>query len=169
MASGKAHNTASVLVSPIVGVALLLTTRDPIGALMGAVGCVAGTLISPDLDQQVVVHSAQRTLITHVPVLGWWWLGLWDPYARAFPHRHALTHFPFIGTAGRVGYLWLWKWALESFITITSPVVTPTQQMCFVTGLIISDIIHWVMDGCPIKWGKTNWQWTQLSRVFASG
>ena len=63
MASGKAHNTASVLASPLVGVALLLATRDPICALTGALGCVAGTLINPDNDQEVVVHAAQRTLM----------------------------------------------------------------------------------------------------------
>lgn len=154
MASGKAHNAASLLLAPVLGVSLLLTTRDPLNALMGAAGCACGMFLSPDTDQEITVHAGQKTLITYVPVLGWMWLAIWDIYARIFPHRHFLTHFPVVGTAGRWGYLKLLEWLFERI----SGVDVPAVPFPFWVGVGLSDLAHWVMDGGPVKWGRFYWE-----------
>ena len=158
MASGKAHNTASLVLSPIVGVALLLTTRDLLSALAGAAGCACGMFLSPDTDQEIIVHAGQKTLVTYVPVLGWWWLGVWDIYARLIPHRHALSHLPIVGTAGRYGYLRLLAWGVWRI----SGAVVPAAPLPFWVGVGLSDLAHWIMDGCPVRWGKFNWKFELL-------
>lgn len=166
MATGRGHDAASLLLTPVVGAALLLTTRDPLSALVGAIGCTCGMFLSPDTDQEVIVHAGQKTLVTYIPVLGWWWLGVWDIYARIFPHRHFLTHFPVVGTVGRWGYLRLLEWLLNKVGGVTLPAVP--YLFPFWVGVGLSDLAHWVMDGCPVKWGEFYWDVPRLARVWVT-
>lgn len=121
------------------------------GPLAGAgavIGCLAGILIGPDLDQidQAVIHHGERRFIKYVPVLGYLWLALWDLYARMIPHRHPLSHFPGIGTIGRVG----WLLFVARVIGLDVLAVNHEFLVGVVAGLAIGDALHWLLDSCPI-------------------
>ena len=121
MSSGKVHATASIVAAlPTAAVTALLLGPD-VGLCAGA-GCLLGIPINPDLDQ-LTIERAEWKIIKRLPVIGWGWLALWDLYARGIPHRHALSHLPVIGTAGRLAYLELWDcgWCEGSPILSPSP------------------------------------------------
>ena len=150
--NGKAHALASLsaaIPSGLIGAAM----GGPVVGLGMAAGCLIGVLLTCDIDQidDGTIHTAEKWFIRYVPVLGYLWLALWDPYARCVRHRNLLSHFPLLATGGRVGYVYLWlrvfklSWPLPPELTIG-----------MIAGLTISDILHWVMDGGPVrfKWGR---------------
>ncbi len=74
-----------------------------------AAGCLAGLIITPDLDIRHFTHAEQivrRSGGRAGNFLAGLWLALWWPYSHLVPyHRHALSHMPVLGTALRVLYL----------------------------------------------------------------
>jgi len=157
--NGKAHATASIVAALPVGLAVGLALGPDVG-LCAAGGCLAGIFVNPDLDQ-LTIERAEWKIIKWLPVIGWGWLMLWDIYARVCKHRGFLSHFPVVGTLGRLAYLELWDLAL--WLARGKPdsvMVTPAQMRralgAFI-GLAVSDTLHWVMDGCPVqvaRWGR---------------
>jgi uncharacterized metal-binding protein len=147
MASGKQHAIVSACAAPLAGAALTAALGLKAGA-GAAAGCLGGILVGPDLDQvdNAIIHHGERRFIKYVPVLGYLWLALWDLYARLIPHRHPLSHFPGIGTIGRVGWL-LFVVRVLGFDILT---VDHEFLVGVVMGLAISDTLHWIMDSCPV-------------------
>jgi len=148
MASGKAHIAASVVVSaPLAAIAFFVA--GPTAGLGAVAGCLAETLIGPDLDQidQAIIHTSERKMIRYLPVIGYLWLALWDPYARLIPHRSALSHFPLLGTAGRAAYMY----GVARLLGMKQLPLTIDFWMGFLGGLAVSDFTHWMMDGGPVK------------------
>lgn len=133
--------------APLAGAALT-AVLGPRAGLAAAAGCLAEILIGPDLDQvdQAIIHHGERRFIRYVPVLGYLWLALWDLYARLIPHRHPLSHFPVLGTAGRLGWLHL----VARAVGLDPFAVDPELFIGMVTGLLVGDTLHWVMDSCPV-------------------
>ena len=150
MASGKTHRTISILLAPIAaGTAWFswhgfgLTTTEHVGvALATLVGCLATVAIQPDLDQA----EGWRPGTTGKKL----WKALWFMYGRMTKHREWTSHFPVIGTLGRLIYLaWLPGplWALVPHVVL--PQIAFLLIMQFVYGMIIGDTGHWVADTCP--------------------
>jgi len=95
-------------------------------------GCMAGMVITPDLDQS----EARRGF------------NYWSLYGRLIPHRSFWSHCPVIGTAIRCAYLlWApafvirywhlpWEFAKEFLIA------------AFI-GLCVADFGHWFLDLFP--------------------
>jgi uncharacterized metal-binding protein len=113
MAKGPAHAAANSIIL-ITGTVATLALREhyslPPETVRGVLGgLVAGLLITPDIDQAQATHEERR--IYKVPVIGWLiggvWETLWWPYTQVTVHRGALSHGPFISTAGRMFYLCL--------------------------------------------------------------
>ena len=109
MSDGKTHATATTaLVFPVAMTSMLLMPHDPLsGAIIGGIGCLTGLIIDPDLDIENITRSEWQ-VIKRFWIFGMLWVVFWYPYARAIPHRSPLSHWPLIGTAGRVFYLLLW-------------------------------------------------------------
>jgi uncharacterized metal-binding protein len=165
MAPGREHTAASVVAAapPAVSVPLIAygTGADVGVSLIAGVvtwgGCLAGVALSPDLDQETLTKS-EWAIVKWLPTLGWAWPALWDTYARLLPHRHALSHLPIVGTAGRLAYLWAWLvlarraivWSVGIRVTLPAPPIYAIAL--FLVGLLLSDTLHWLMDGCPIHW-----------------
>ena len=157
--NGKAHATASLAASLPTGLIVGLALGPDVG-LCAAGGCLVGIFVNPDLDQ-LTIERAEWKIIKWLPVIGWAWLMLWDIYARVCKHRGVLSHFPIVGTLGRVGYLELWDLAFWLVSGKSDPVIVTSAQMrcafgAFI-GLAVSDTLHWLMDGCPVqvaRWGK---------------
>jgi len=157
--NGKAHATASIVAALPAGLVVALALGPDVG-LCAAGGCLLGVFVNPDLDQ-LTIERAEWKIIKWLPVVGWAWLMLWDIYARVCKHRGFLSHFPIVGTVGRVLYLELWDLALWLARDQPAPVmVTAAQMRCALgafIGLAVSDTLHWLMDGCPVqvaRWGK---------------
>jgi uncharacterized metal-binding protein len=116
-------------------------------------GCLAGLVIDPDLDirhfthaEYVLRHSAGR-------FLAGLWYGLWWLYARLIPyHRHPLSHFPLVGTLGRVLYLLLvveLVWFLAGRLVPLPPLSWPpatSGTWWALGGLALVDGLHALMD-----------------------
>lgn len=153
MASGKTHAAMTLL-----GSASLVAGawKEP-QLMISAVGCLFGVLFSPDLDQDGVTLSEgmllRRSLIIGVPWFLYWW-----PYAKLIPHRHWLSHFPVVGTLGRLLYfapvLWLfWHFGLRGHLP--EPVVQMLPWL--VLGLAVSDALHWLLDRPLVMPGRQTW------------
>ncbi|HEY0075506.1 MAG TPA: DUF2227 family putative metal-binding protein [Abditibacteriaceae bacterium] len=147
MPSGKVHAQCSlVLAVPAFGF-VAGATGDNIAAGTCALGCLLGIMLTPDLDQEGL-SSSENALVKYTLGLGFLWAMLWYPYARLIKHRSPLSHFPLIGTAGRLLYLGLlllipsyWGWHL-----IQPPPETLRLLLFALGGLILSDTGHWILD-----------------------
>lgn len=160
MASGVEHNAASAIGAVPLGVGIGLLTyglgaKLEIALLTGgsaAGGCVAGMLLTPDLDQ-ITLTKSEWVMVKRIPIIGWIWLAIWDLYARAVPHRNILSHLPGLGTLGRLIYLGgviYPVWLLAGRPALPSP--PSLIAISAVLGLSVSDTLHWAMDGGPIRW-----------------
>lgn len=91
-----------------------------------------GLWLSPDLDLK---HSK--------PSKRWWILGwYWDVYrAICGKHRSGISHTPFIGSAGRIIYLF---WPFVTFGWISS--IPAVLVQWFVIGIIVSELVHLICD-----------------------
>lgn len=106
MATGRFHGMVSMAAGIIAGGTVYYATRDVAAAAALGGACLAGVIISPDLDEPNPTHS--HTEVRHgfgMIIALLWWI-FWQPYALIVTrHRSLLSHFPILSTAGRVGYL----------------------------------------------------------------
>ena len=150
MSSGKTHATATTaLVFPVAMTSMLLMPHDPLsGAIIGGLGCLTGLVIDPDLDIENITRSEWQ-VIKRFWIFGMLWVAFWYPYARAIPHRSPLSHWPLLGTAGRVFYLLLWVKLLGVILGVPVPIqliVTNSLFMIWFYGLAVADTAHFIMD-----------------------
>jgi uncharacterized metal-binding protein len=136
MASGKQHSQATLAAGIPVGmVYYLITENAPPAAIYG---CLAGVLLSPDLD--IPTKTISEYYMGKIPVIGCLFYWYWLPYAKLVPHRHWISHAPIIGTAVRLLYI---SPLLLLFDTVW---LYKVDVLGFVFGLMISDFLHWIMD-----------------------
>ncbi len=109
MPDGKTHAAATVLAAGVVGpVAYFFGNASIETSIALSAGTMAGLLLSPDLDVRIGSRSFWLVRHSFGPLVGFFWQWFWQPYARLIPrHRHPLSHFPLIGTALRLLYLFL--------------------------------------------------------------
>ena len=150
MSDGKTHATATTaLIFPVAMTSMLLMPHDPLsGAIVGGIGCLTGLIIDPDLDIENITRSEWQ-VIKRFWIFGMLWVVFWYPYARAIPHRSPLSHWPLVGTAGRVLYLLLWIKLLGMILDVPVPIqliVTNSLFMIWFYGLAVADTAHFIMD-----------------------
>ena len=139
MASGVMHTKATLAVA---GAIIPYYGLDfPEKSLLALLGGLWGILASPDLDQlddeskgYYGLHVLDRTS----PVLTRFWRLYWRPYARLFAHRSFWTHFPIVGTVGRLIYGGWW------FLPILARY--PDSFTVFLVVVLAADVMHWIMD-----------------------
>lgn len=158
MSDGKTHAQATTaLIFPTAVSAMLLYPSDPFSAFaIGAIGCATGLIVDPDLDLDDITRGEWQ-MIKKLWIVGMLWVALWYPYAWLIPHRSPLSHWPLIGTAGRVGYLLGWLWLVGLIVGISVPVGAIMQQPLFVVwfgGLAVADTAHWLMDVISTKYRR---------------
>lgn len=156
MASGRAHDRATVLCCLPFGL-LWAPWLGGMGALVaGASFLVGGLWLSPDLDTQ------SRPTSRWGPLRGLWW-----PYRRLLRHRSLLSHSPLLGSVGRL----LYAAALVAAVcALAAPLGAPSpprlleallvlQQrqpgllLASFAGLEGSAWLHLIQDGDP--WPRT--------------
>ena len=141
MPSGKIHSQDSIALAALT-LALPFVTDLPFSiSIPVAAGCVSGIILSPDLDQEGKTHS-ENVIFRMLKPLGVVFFLYWYTYAVIMPHRHFLSHFPVVGTLGRLMYLaplwWLLFWRVGLDV--------PGWGVWWVAGLMLSDAVHWARD-----------------------
>ncbi|NJN44419.1 MAG: DUF2227 family putative metal-binding protein [Anaerolineae bacterium] len=177
MASGKAHATASLLLTLPAGLLAFGLGGDFSAAVACATGSLAGLILSPDLDVPQRTHSNYIMYELLGRIGGGLWFAFWWPYSRMIPHRSPLSHWPILGTLGRLlyiivlsaplwyGFTWFWFGAGSNLPT-PNPVVT-TWLGWAILGLILSDILHFVMDNMPaFRQHRRPWWQRMMRRIF---
>ena len=149
MPNGLAHTYATVFLaagSPFVLTPLL----GGHASFAVSMGCLAGVLLTPDLDVNngsISNHHARR-MFGALP--GLVWEVIWKPYSWIIPHRSPLSHMPVIGTAIRLMYLSCVIYLLLRLVGIFLPAIIPTVLPWWFTpaflGLTLSDTAHFLMD-----------------------
>ncbi|MEO1399640.1 MAG: DUF2227 family putative metal-binding protein [Cyanobacteria bacterium J06635_1] len=135
MTTGLNHDRITIALSAgLTGSALAVGPY----ALAAAGGALAGLWLSPDLD---LPKCRARRRWRNIG-LGW----LWWPYDKLLPHRSPWSHWPIVGTAGRLLYL---GWPLLGWGDPVWLIWWPWFAAAAV-GLAVADVGHWVADGCPI-------------------
>ncbi len=151
MPSGKAHNVSITALAAALPIAALAAGLPFGRAAALSAGCLAGMLISPDLDVDhgSISHRLVRRSLGCLP--GALWKLFWLPYARLIPHRSWLSHGPLIGTLLRLIYLLgipAMLWSLLSLVIPLPPLTTPGWSWLpyMLMGLMAADALHALMD-----------------------
>jgi uncharacterized metal-binding protein len=120
-------------------------------------GAMLGSILTPDLD--VNAGSISEEEVREVSPFGenLWWI-YWFPYRMILPHRSPFSHWPVIGTIGRLLYLSIPYWIILGITYFVSPasfnwimensiwLVTLPYFRVAVLGLAGSDLLHFFMD-----------------------
>ena len=114
--------------------------RGDANAAIAAAGVLSGVYLTPDLDVDNGIRSFTYMPKIITPV----WRAFWYPYAKAIKHRSPLSHLPGLGTAIRVAYM-----ATPLFVAGAIDNTHWWFAPWFV-GLVVSDTLHWLMDGAPL-------------------
>ncbi len=166
MADGRTHVLATktlavFLFAGQMGNGILLQgypARDVFfSALALSAGTLAGLFLTPDLD--IDAGSMSEEEVRRISPLGEniWWV-YWFPYRWLIPHRSFLSHFPIIGTFGRLLYLSIPYLTILGITYVAAPGVFGllgfaglwllffSYFQMFVLGLASSDLLHFFMD-----------------------
>lgn len=148
MPSGKVHAATSVVLSVPCAVGAGLGSGNPVAAAGAGVGCLAGLVLTPDLDQEGISHSEWQ-IIKCTFGLGFLWLMFWWPYAVMFRHRDWLSHAPLVGTLTRVIYI-IVPLVVVAVMQDWDLTAVPSAAWEFLAwafgGLCVSDTAHFVED-----------------------
>jgi uncharacterized metal-binding protein len=170
MASGKIHAAATMMAAALSP--LVLSSGQVELDVARAGGCLAGLVLTPDLDieRKTHAHSVVARLgqefgkllgkrgrligsaIGEMLAFAWW--AFWWPYGRVVPHRSVWSHGPVIGTLGRLIYLLclpaLMWWLISLAASVSPPQLVlpaysaPLRQAFW--GLVVSDSLHFLFD-----------------------
>lgn len=154
MSSGKIHKRANIAAgATIVGASIIFGMPSVVVA--GSIaGSVAGTVVTSDYDLNAALPVSFMTRIPGVRLL---WGMFWRPYQLMFKHRSFWSHFPFVGTTGRILYiafwLWFWCWVFWQLGFDTQPEkvyywFVQNGDFWIVTYFVLclQDIVHWILD-----------------------
>lgn len=144
MASGRNHDRAITITTPIMLAAAIASDHADVGLIASAAYYLSGMYLSPDLD------------LVSRPYKRWGLLRfIWLPYQRLIPrHRHWLSHGPVIGSAVRLVYLAAWLSPLLVFFPGLQRIqwvgVTLPNVVAFLVGVELSVLNHLLLDGLLI-------------------
>jgi uncharacterized metal-binding protein len=148
MPSGRVHALMTTLAAGGLMWVAVSAGQPPAVSFGLAGGCLAGLLITPDLDvdEPVRSHYLVRRRAGAIPAL--LWQAIWTPYARLLPHRHWLSHAPVVSTLLRAAYLAAILWPVLSLLAGSWwPWATlPGWSGWVLIGLAVSDALHWAAD-----------------------
>ena len=159
MASGRHHDSATILLGLPLGLAIGVLWGTLTGVIAAAGFLFGGLWLSPDLD------TRSNALKRWGPLGGLWW-----PYRRLIPHRSVWSHGPLLGTATRLLLLLSWCLLISSLIPALNPNALlsvlettirshPDRAAALLLGLEASVWLHLFQDGDP--WPA---EWTRRRR-----
>jgi uncharacterized metal-binding protein len=176
VSDGVTHSKASLALS---GGFLLygLATWD-ISSVAYATGSLIGVMVQPDCDVNGG-HIADKYIRNKI---GWFaekvWDGVWHFYRKNVKHGSELSHFPCVGTIGRIVYLYFLFIVIPHFIYYF--VFNPQWDLWYVLdwyanwiidnyqvvlGLMGADTIHYFLDLLTVNRKKVVTNGTQNNGV----
>jgi uncharacterized metal-binding protein len=165
MADGKTHSSATQILA-----VLLFASEATYGKLNGyflqptliysavlASGAMLGLVLTPDLD--VNAGSISEEELREISSFGenLWWM-YWFPYRQLVPHRSPISHWPIVGTVGRLLYITIPYWIGLTVAYFLDPpifswlaqagiwLITLPYFRVAVLGLAGADTLHFFMD-----------------------
>ncbi len=143
-----------MLAAGVFGPSLHLLGRVPlVESLCFVSGCMAGLLVNPDLDVRHFTHAEQVVRKSVGRLLAGLWYALWWPYSRLVPfHRHPMSHFPIVGTFGRILYISLFLLLIRGLLglLVTLPPLSIPLSSGWLWwgfgGLAAVDALHTLLD-----------------------
>jgi uncharacterized metal-binding protein len=147
MPSGQVHAAISIVAAGGLYLAAGQLGQPAPLPLALAGGCLAGILITPDLDVDARVRS-HRLVRENAGMIAYLvWRSLWLPYAQLIPHRSWVSHAPVIGTILRLVYLvFMTGLVLMALGLSVEPGSLPGWWIWAASGLAVSDALHWAAD-----------------------
>lgn len=159
MSAGTVHTLSAVALATGFTVASL-STVDP-DVMQYAAGALVGIFVAPDcdVDKGFIAYGYIRRRLGDWAE--WIWDRVWYMYRRSVKHGSELSHFPVVGTMGRLAYLFFfalvvpylvmdiilpfdlffelrwWAWKILSYWRV-------------VVGLMGIDFIHFVLDTATV-------------------
>lgn len=172
MSSGRVHKNASIILA--TGFTLSGIFMFDISGIWYAIGSLIGIIYTPDWDVDGGFIGD-----FYVKKLGPTAEKIWDGfiwlYRKSLKHGSPLSHWPIIGTVGRILYTYLLLFVVPYLIywIIFHPHVNLIEKLgwfvwlCLdnwrvVLGLMASDFIHFILDIVTTN----NTVWGTLQRVF---
>jgi uncharacterized metal-binding protein len=155
MSAGIVHTRACFILAAGFATGI---TQDP-ATVQYIAGAVAGIICSPDLDVDSGFIAYQY--IGNIPYVGkplsWVWRKLWYSYATSLKHGSILSHFPIIGTLGRMAYLFLFLLVIPYLVLCLFVPYDFVGELNWwanflfgywrvLVGLVSADFIHWGLD-----------------------
>jgi len=157
VSAGHVHAKASVILAIGFGLGGIATLNP--GSVEYVLGSLASIMLSPDLD--VDAKNISSTIMRKR--FGWVaekaWDSLWYWYRRSLKHGSPLSHFPVVGTLGRLVYMYLFlivvpvlilKFLFPSHVDLiyelTWWVKIALIRYKFVIAVMAGDLIHWALD-----------------------
>jgi uncharacterized metal-binding protein len=140
MPNARDHSLLTVLGAISLGLSLSMYVGARL-AMIGIAAAILGDLfLSPDLDH----GSGSRAYRLWGPVRYFWW-----PYMRVLPHRSAVSHWPVIGTAGRLFYLAIPVFIVGAVLGLDLDTVLTAHAndlVAVLIGLELSNDLHFAAD-----------------------
>lgn len=118
-------------------------------SVLGTVGALSGTIITPDLDVDAGCIAFKNVEYAFGKPLATFWRLFWYPYALIFAHRSILSHFPIISTLIRVLYMLIPLYGLFYALGWDFGLIWDFKNVEFLFGLVMVDTIHYFMDILP--------------------
>jgi len=155
MSKGIVHTKASLILAGgfLVGTAFTLDPHN----LQYVAGALISVILNPDLDVDHGQTDGFKVVKHAGSVVSTGWRYAWYMYRHSLRHGGELSHFPVVGTLGRILYLYL------SVIVVPYLVLAPVLHLDFwgeitwwlwwivvhykvTLALAGSDFIHWSLD-----------------------
>jgi len=151
MPSGETHAVITLATASLTYTLAVNSGEPPTLAVLTALGCSLGVILSPDLDiKGTRADKIVRRGMGLIPTVIW---GLiWNPYSYFIPHRSIISHGLIIGTVIRLLYIAV-PLALLGILPRPGPVLNR-----MILGLFISDNLHigadYFVTGIKTIWDK---------------
>lgn len=159
MPSGNTHAALTALAAGGIYLGMTVYGYTNMTVYAATLGCMAGVLITPDLDVDQPTRSNYVMYREAGLLPGAIWRALWLPYGLAIGHRSWVSHFPVISTLIRLAYLgviawfiwfsWSFRMSVTSYANPPAMVFIPPLPAWWpwaVAGLMVSDVLHWAAD-----------------------
>jgi uncharacterized metal-binding protein len=139
MPEAPAHLSGAFLVATFGGFLCGALVGMPEGFAFAFAALVGELLLSPDLDHDSGARPYRRWGPLRI---------IWYPYQRLIPHRSPVSHWPILGTVGRLTYLAVL--ALPAILIAdydVAPILWGEDiALWALAGLEASAIMHWLCD-----------------------
>ena len=163
MSAGCVHQQASVALAG----GFLLGSLAFGNGIEYAAGALVGIMLTPDLDvdKGFLANAIIRNRIGKWAEMAW--NGFWYVYKKSLKHGGPLSHFPVVGTMGRLAYIFFFLLVIPySVVELIAPgawdiwselswwIELAVRYHKVILGLMGSDFIHWGLDTLTTEHAK---------------